>query len=130
MYNIWVRITNVWYMYISMQHPKLLLKSFYDRFHQRHYGFSLFKYSIGYFYLPIGSCLKKRNTIWFYQWKTFEQVFTAFTKHLLVWTKLLLVPGYQTITNVKPCVKSYIHVHTGFSIYFTLIYIFLSHSVC
>ena len=41
--------------------------------------------SIGYFYLPIRSCLTKMITIWFYQSKTFGQVFTAFgqLKHWL-----------------------------------------------
>jgi hypothetical protein len=35
----------------------LLLKTFNDRFHQRHSGFSIFKYSIWYFYWPFRSCL-------------------------------------------------------------------------
>jgi hypothetical protein len=55
----------------------LLLKTFNDRFHQRHSGFSIFKYSIWYFYWPFRSCLNYDHYL-VLQVKKFGQVFPAF----------------------------------------------------
>lgn len=56
----------------------MLLKILSDRCHQRHGGFSLLKYSIGYIYWPIRSCFKIKYHCLVLSIKTFGQVFPAF----------------------------------------------------